>query len=145
MLSVGTTSHMDALTVTNNSFVPTNTVVTITYEELPISLTDRSVLLVLESIDDEDNMLENVSPITITLTQAIAPYMGDITLTTQAQVDNIRNTLNDPRIIAIGGNLTIGPSRDITRLDSLRFLTEVTGNFQVTGNFMLKNLGIFLR
>ena len=143
MLSVGTTSHMDALTVTNNSFFSTDTVVTITYEELPISLTDRSVLLVLESIDDEGNMLENVSPITITLTQAIAPYMGDITLTTQAQVDNIRNTLNDPRITAIGGNLTIGPSRDITRLGSLYFLTEVVGNFQVKGNFMLKNLGDF--
>ena len=143
MLSVGTTSHTDTLTVTNNSFFSTDTVVTITYEELPISLTDRSALLVLEAIDDEANMLENISPITITLTQAIPPYLGDVILINQAQVDNIRNTLNDPRITAIGGNLTIGPSRDITRLDSLYFLTEIVGNFQVKGNFMLKNLGDF--
>ena len=143
MLSAGTTSHADALTVTNNSFVPTDTEVTITYEELPISLTNRSTLLVLEAIDDGGNMLENISPITITLTQAIPPYPASIALINQAQVDNIRNTLNDPRITAIGGNLTIGPSRDITRLDSLYFLTEVVGNFQVKGNFMLKNLGDF--
>ena len=131
MLSVGTTSHTDALTVTNNSFFSTDTVVTITYDKLPISLADRSTSLVLEAIDNDGGVLDDLSPITITLTQAIAPYMGDITLTTQAEVDTILNTLGNPRVTAIVGNLIIGPSTDINNLDSLYFLTKITGNFEI--------------
>ena len=134
MLSVGATNRTDTLIVNNNDFVPTDTVVTITYEELPISLTNRRALLVLESIDDEGNMLDNVSPITITFTQMVPSYMGDITLTTQQAVDTIRNTLGNPRVTAIVGNLIIGASSDITHLDSLRFLTEITENFEIGRN-----------
>ena len=141
MLSVGTTSHTDTLMVTNNSFVPTDTVVTITYEELPISLTNRSAVFVLEAIDDEGGVLDGLSPITITLTQGIAFYPGDVTLTDQAQVDSIRNTLG--RTTAIGGNLTIGPSNDITHLDSLYFLTKITENLEISNNSMLEDVGDF--
>ena len=141
MLSVGTTSHTDALTVTNNSFVPTDTVVTITYEKLPISLTDRDALLVLEAVDDEGNVLSSPSSIMITSTQTVLPYPESIILTTQAGVDTIRNTLG--RSTAIGGNLTIGTSTDITHLDSLYFLTEITGNLEISNNAMLENVGNF--
>ena len=141
MLSVGAISHTDTLTATNNSFVPTDTVVTITYEELPISLADRSTSLVLEAIDNDGGVLDDLSPITITLTQAIAPYMGDITLTTQEGVDTIRNTLG--RATAIGGNLIIGSSTDITHLDSLYFLTKITGNLEIRNNSMLEDVGDF--
>ena len=136
MLSVGAISHTDTLTATNNSFVPTDTVVTITYDKLPISLADRSTSLVLEAIDNDGGVLDDLSPITITLTQAIAPYMGDITLTTQAEVNTILDTLGNPRVTAIVGNLIIGTSTDITNLDSLRFLTEITGNFEIGQNGM---------
>ena len=147
MLSVGAISHTDTLTATINSFVPTDTVVTITYDKLPISLADRSTSLVLEAIDNDGGVLDDLSPITITLTQAIAPYMGDITLTTQQAVDTIRNTLGNPRVTAIVGNLIIGASTDITNLDSLRFLTEITGDFFIgntnNGNDSLKDIGGF--
>ena len=143
MLSVGAISHTDTLIVNNNDFVPTDTVVTITYEELPISLADRSTSLVLEAIDNDGGVLDDLSPITITLTQAIAPYMGDITLTTQQAVNTIRNTLGNPRVTAIVGNLIIGPSSDITHLDSLRFLTEITGNLEISNNSMLEDVGEF--
>ena len=147
MLSVGAISHTDTLTATINSFVPTDTVVTITYDKLPISLADRSTSLVLEAIDNDGGVLDDLSPITITLTQAIAPYMGDITLTTQAEVNTILDTLGNPRVTAIVGNLIIGASNDITNLDSLRFLTEITGNFFIgntnNGNDSLKDIGGF--
>ena len=145
MLSVGTTSHTDALTATNNSIVPTDTLVTITYEELPISLSNRDALFVLEAIDDEGNVLPSPSSIMITSTQTIVPYPESITLTTQAQVDTIRNTLG--RSTAIGGNLIIESSTDITHLDSLYFLTEITGDFFIgntnNGNDSLKDIGGF--
>ena len=75
----------------------------------------------------------------VTIRQEALPdyiHVGDVFLTTQAQVDTIRNTLGDPRITAIGGNLIIGPSTDINNLDSLRFLTEITGNFEIGQNGM---------
>ena len=69
------------------------------------------------------------------------PYEGDVTLENQAQVDTVRAILDT--VTAIAGNLTIGPSNDITNLDSLYFLTEVTGNIRIEKNFNLVNVGNF--
>ena len=66
-------------------------------------------------------------------------------MTTQEQVNNIRNILGSATVI--DGYLQIGPSSDITRLDSLYFLTEITKNFFIGGsganNSALTNIGDF--
>ena len=87
---------------------------------------------------------------TVVITQEALPdhvHVGDVTLTDQAQVDSIRSTLGDSRITAIDGYLQIGSSNDITHLDSLYFLTEITGNFFIGGvnasNTALTNIGDF--
>ena len=85
----------------------------------------------------------------ITITQAKLPdhiHVGDVTLTNQEQVNNIRNTLGSA-VTVIDGYLQIGRSTDINNLDSLRFLTEITGNFFIgghkVGNSDLTNIGDF--
>ena len=65
-------------------------------------------------------------------------YVGDIRLTTQAAVNSIRDTLG--RATAITGNLTIGPSSNITHLDSLYFLAEITGNWIIQRNSNLESI-----
>ena len=69
-------------------------------------------------------------------------YTKNLTLTTQSAVDTIRKTLGNDKVTAIGGNLTIGPSDDITHLDSLYFLTEITGDFNID-NTNLMEIGDF--
>ena len=130
MLSVGTTSSTDTLEVGDRMNFPTDTTVTITYEELPISEIVRSTMLVLEAIDNDGNTLDSISPITITITQSVPPpYEGNITLQTQQDVNTFRDRLDDPRITIIKGNLIIGSSSDITDLSPLDFLTEIRGDF----------------
>ena len=114
-------------------------VITVSYGVLPTEA-PRSVELTLEATAGDSSTLASH---TITLTQAIPPYRGDIVLENQAQVDTIRATLGDPRITAIAGRLTIGSSSDITHLDSLRFLTEVTGSFTIQNNANLEDVGDF--
>ena len=70
-------------------------------------------------------------------------YHGDITVTTQEEVDALRTTLAD--IDTIDGNLTIGYSRftnsrsNITDLTPLRDITHITGNLRI-GQTQLVNL-----
>ena len=114
-----------------------DTTVTITYDEASTS-SSRSTTLTLVAIDNKGNELP--LPVNITITQNGYPYYGgNITLINQAQVDTIRNTLG--RSTAIRGNLTIGPSSDITDLSPLSFLTEVTENFMI-GTFNNGNAGL---
>ena len=112
-------------------------VITVSYGVLPTA-ESRSVALTLEATAGDNSTLASH---TITLTQAIPPYRGDIVLENQAQVDTIRATLGDPRITVIAGNFTIGPSSNITDLSPLNFLTEITGDFNI-GNFMGGNAGL---
>ena len=136
MLSVGTTRHATTLEAGDRRSFPTDTTVTITYEELPISEFIRSAMLVLEAIGNDGNILDNVSPITITITQSVPPYTGDITLKTQQAVNTIRNTLGRSTVII--GNLIVGSSSNITDLSPLNSLTEITGNFFI-GNTGVSN------
>ena len=136
MLSVGTTRHATTLEAGDRRSFPTDTTVTITYEELPISEFIRSAMLVLEAIGNDGNTLDNVSPITITITQSVPPYTGDITLKTQQAVNTIRNTLGRSTVII--GNLIVGSSSNITDLSPLNTLTEITGDFFI-GNTGVSN------
>ena len=153
--SDGTTSNADTLEVNirDEKILATTTTVTISYEETPTSAS-RSAELVLVAIDENGHVIETLPPVTITITQTGFPsHTGDITLTTQQAVDTIRNTLGDPRITAIKGNLIIGHSSDITDLSPLDFLTEITGNFEIgqdgmtngvpNGNSALVDIGDF--
>ena len=86
---------------------------------------------------------------TVTITQAALPdyiHAGDVVLTTQEQVDTIRNTLGSA-VTVIDGYLQIGHSNDITDLSPLGFLTEITGNFFIgsvgASNSVLTNIGDF--
>ena len=73
-------------------------------------------------------------------------HVGDVILTNQEQVNNIRNTLGSA-VTVIDGYLQIGPSADITDLSPLNFLTEITKNFFIGGigasNTALENIGDF--
>ena len=141
MFSVGTTNVMGSLEGGRiGDFTTFNdTTVTITYESAPTS-SSRSATLILVAIDNNGNELP--LPVNITITQSGIPaYTEDITLMNQAQVDTIRNTLG--RATAIEGNLIIGSSTDITHLDSLYFLTEITRNLEIRNNSILENVGDF--
>ena len=136
--SDGTTSNTDTLEVNirDEKILATTTTVTISYEETPTSAS-RSAELVLVAIDENGHVIETFHPVTITITQAGFPsHTGDITLINQQAVNTIRNTLSNPRITAIKGNLIIGHSSDITDLSPLDFLTEITGNFEIGQNGM---------
>ena len=83
---------------------------------------------------------------TVTIRQAALPdyiYLGDITVTTQAEVDTLRTTLVGKT--SIDGNLTIGYTSgrsrgDITDLTPLRNITDITGNLRIQRNGRLANL-----
>ncbi|MCB0532597.1 MAG: hypothetical protein KDD14_10410, partial [Saprospiraceae bacterium] len=60
---------------------------------------------------------------------------GDITLTTQAQVDNFTTTF--PGCTHMLGSLTIGPSADIVNLNGLAGVLQIDGNLVITGNTVL--------
>ena len=70
-------------------------------------------------------------------------YLGDITVTTQAEVDALRDTLSGKTII--NGNLTIGHTSgnsrsDITDLTPLSKITDITGDVLIQQNGKLVNL-----
>ena len=70
-------------------------------------------------------------------------YQGDITVTTQAQVDALRDTLAGKTRVA--GNLTIGYTSgnsrsDITDLTPLRNIVHIMGNLIIQQNGQLANL-----
>ena len=73
-------------------------------------------------------------------------YQGNITVTTQAQVNALRDTLAGKTRIA--GNLTIGYTSgnsrsDIIDLTSLRNIVRITGNLNIQQNGQLVNLNGF--
>ena len=139
ILSDGMTNVMDSLEGGMGGYLTTfdDTTVTITYERAPTS-DSRSAELTLVAIDV--NGIELQFSTTITIMQSGIPpvYVGDIRLTTQAAVNSIRDTLG--RATAITGNLTIGPSSNITHLDSLYFLAEITGNWIIQRNSNLESI-----
>ena len=70
-------------------------------------------------------------------------YRGDITVTTQAEVDSLRTTLAGKT--RINGNLTIGyvsgsSQSDITDLSPLRNIVRITGHLRIDRNGQLVNL-----
>ena len=141
MLSDGMTNVMDSLegNTGGDLTIFNDTTVTITYEGAPTSVS-RSTELTLVAI--HENGIERPFSTTITITQSGIPaYPENITLINQAQVDTIRNTLG--RATTIDANLTIGSSTDITHLDSLYFLTGITGNLEIRNNLMLEDVGEF--
>ena len=76
-------------------------------------------------------------------TQCPPPYIGDITVTTQAEVNALHATLSGKTIIA--GNLTIGytsgSSRgNITNLTPLSNIIHITGDLRIQQNGQLVNL-----
>ena len=147
-LFIGSNNDADTLKVDKSNLEMSEvTTVTIAYESATTSVS-RSAELVLVAVDENGHVIETLPPVTITITQAgFLSYTGDITLTTQAEVNAIRDTLGDLRISAIKGNLTIGLSSNITHLDSLYFLTEITGDFFIgntnNGNADLVDIGNF--
>ena len=118
------------------------TTVTVAYEALPTSAS-RNVSLFLEAIDEDGAVRDDPPSDTLMFTQVVSPYVGDITLTTQAEVNNILDTLGDPRITVIVGNLIIGPSSDITDLSPLNFLIEITDGLEIRENSALTHMGDF--
>ena len=62
----------------------------------------------------------------------------DITLTTQAEVDNFTTTY--PGCTNLLGNLTIGPSADIEDLDGLSGVTAINGRLLITHNDILTDI-----
>ena len=100
----------------------------------------RSTTLTLTTIDMADNALTDPAPITIPFTQLGIARMGDVFVTTQAEVNALTFPAN---AMAIQGNVTIGPSSgtsDITDLSPLAAITEITGNVVVQRNPDLLNL-----
>ena len=83
------------------------------------------------------------SPSDININYINTIYGGDVTVTTQAEVNALRDTLASKTIIA--GNLTIGyttgSSRsDITDLTTLRNIVRITGDLRIGQNGQLVNL-----
>ena len=87
-----------------------------------------------------------VASATVTITQAALPdyiYLGDITVTTQTEVDSLRTTLAGKTVV--NGNVTIGTTirgsqTHITDLSPLSNLTHITKNLYIQQNGQLKNL-----
>ncbi|MEZ4951862.1 MAG: hypothetical protein R2784_21085, partial [Saprospiraceae bacterium] len=63
---------------------------------------------------------------------------GNVTLTTQAQVDNF-STLY-PNCTHLPGSLTIGPSSDIVNLNGLNGLEEIGGGLSIISNIILEDM-----
>ena len=129
ILSSGTTNVTDSLEGGQSSVtLPEVSVVTLMHEAVFTS-SSRSSDLILSAIDSNGTELPFPPSVTITVTQLgiPPPYTNDVRLRNQAEVDDIRTTLG--RATAIDANLIIESSTDITNLNSLYFLTEITGNF----------------
>ena len=100
----------------------------------------RSTILTLTAMDMDNNALTDPAPITISFTQLGTTRMGDVFVTTQAEVNALAFPAN---AMAIQGNVTIGPesgTSDITDLSPLAAITEITGNVRVQRNPLLPNL-----
>ena len=104
--------------------------------------TGRSTTLTLTAIDQAGNTLTEPAPVTISFTQLGTTHTGDISVTTQAEVDALRTSLR-PGTTLIVGNVTIGlelTTSDITDLSPFAAIIEVTGSVVVKRNRDLPNL-----
>ena len=102
----------------------------------------RSTTLTLTAMDMAGNALTDPTPITIFFTQLGTTHTGDVSVTTQAEVDALRNLLT-AGTTHIAGNVTIGPksgTSDISDLSPLTTITEITGDVLVRRNPDLSNL-----
>ena len=126
-LSSGSNTHSSRITGENDATI------TLIHTRAP-NETPRSTTLTLTAIDEEGNELTNPAAITINFTQLSGFYKGDITLSSQEEVNEfISNTT------VIDGNLTIGSSSDITDLTPLSDITDITGNLNIQQNEQLVN------
>ena len=102
----------------------------------------RSTTLTLRTIDQTGNALTDPAPITISFTQLGITHTGDVSVTTQAEVDALRHSFT-AGVTSIMGNVTIGPksgTSDISDLSPLAAITEITGDMLVLNNPDLPNL-----
>ena len=102
----------------------------------------RSTTLSLRAMDMAGNALTDPAPITIPFTQLGTTHTGDVSVTTQAEVNALRNSLT-AGATRIEGNVTIGSrfgTSDIFDLSPLAAITEITGNVVVQRNTRLRNL-----
>ena len=133
----GGNSGASSITGENDAFI------TITTTVNP-SNAGRSTTLTLTVIDMAGNTLTDPAPITILFTQSGTTHTGDVSITTQSEVDALRTSLT-AGATRIVGNVTIGSAlktgtSDITDLSPLAAITEITGNVVVRRNPDLANL-----
>ena len=129
------TSDASSITGENDAFI------TITTTANPSSA-GRSTRLTLRAIDQAGKALTDPTPVTISFTQSGTAHTGDVSVTTQAQVDELRTSLT-AGATRIVGNVTIGPksgTSNISDLSPLAAITEITGNVLVQNNPDLPNL-----
>ena len=131
----GGNSDASSITGENNAFI------TITTTANPNDA-GRSTTLTLRAIDQTGNVLTDPTPVTIPFTQLGTTHTGDVSVTTQAEVDALRTSLTAgaSRIV---GNVTIGPesgTSDISDLSPLAAITQITGSLSVQHNPDLPNL-----
>ena len=131
------TSNASSITGENDAFI------TITTTANP-SNAERSTKLTLRTIDQTGKPLTYPTPVTISFTQLGTTHTGDVSVTTQAQVDALRTSLT-AGATRIVGNVTIGPKEgkgtsDISDLSPFAAITEITGNVVVQRNPDLPNL-----
>ena len=102
----------------------------------------RNTTLTLTAIDMAGNTLTDPAPLTISFTQWGTTHTGDVSVTTQAEVEALRTSLT-AGATRIVGNVTIGPATgtsDITDLSPLAAITDITGNVVVQRNPLLPSL-----
>ena len=132
-LSSDSSTHSSRITGENESTI------TLIHTRAPDE-TPRSTTLTLTAINEEGNELTNPATVTINFTQLSTFYDGNITLSSQEEVDEfISNTT------VILGNLTIGYTdfisrSNITNLAPLHNITHITGNLNIRQNEQLANL-----
>ena len=139
--ATGWTSDMtgdDFITLDPDMNVAQDTGVAITVRATPTKNTgvERSAAITITTTGGGP-----VASATVTITQAALPdyvYLGDITVTTQAEVDSLRTTLAGKT--RIDGNLTIEYSYDITNLTPLSSIVRITENLTIQQNGSLVNL-----
>ena len=128
------TSDASSITGKNDAFI------TITTTANP-SNAERNTKLMLRAIDQAGKALTYPTPVTIPFTQLGTTDTGNVSVTTQAQVNALRNLLTGTTRIV--GNLTIGSKEgtsDISDLSPLAAITEITGDVVVQRNPDLPNL-----
>ena len=128
------TSDASSITGENDTFI------TITTTTNPNDA-ERNTKLTLRAIDQAGKALTDPTPVTISFTQLGTTHTGDVSVTTQAQVNALRTSLTGTTRIV--GNLTIGPKEgtsDISDLSPFASITEITGNVRVRRNPDLPNL-----